>query len=148
MSEEVWYVAEGYSRGPGFTSQVSQALRDQMGAPVICPGAMKRIFERRKEQHARGLDNLWEHLLDLMEVMYEFKENMDTIEASEPPHLDAFLKVQNNFFEAKHRVQATIEALAILEYGYLWAEDKKNGTKIATGKVAQTAKVKYEQSAE
>lgn len=139
MSEEVWYVAEGYSRGPGFTSQVSQALRDQTGAPVICPGAMRRIFERRKEQHQKELGVLWEHLLDLMEVMYECKEHTDDTGGREG--MTAYL-------EAKHRVQATIEALAILEYGYLWAEDKKNGTKITTGRVAQTAKVKYEQSAE
>lgn len=141
MTEDIWYVAsgDGPNGRPGYTSQADQALKDNQGVPIICPGGIKRIFDRRREQHARELDNLWEHLLDLMEVMFIAKEHMDDTGGREGTEA---------YKEAKHRVRATIEALAILEYGYLWAEDKENGTKTATGKVAQTAKVKYEQSAE
>lgn len=132
---EVWYLASTKGGSHSFTSQVDQAMVDQYGVPIVAPGTLRKILDKRKEQHARELDNLWEHLLDLMEVMYEMKD-LYPGDFKQP------------YEEAKQRVRATIEALAILEYGYLWAEDKKAGTKKAVEKIAQTAKVKYEQSAE
>lgn len=140
---EVWYLASTKGGSHSFTSQVDQAMVDQYGVPIVAPGTLRKILDKRKEQHARELDNLWEHLLDLMEVMYIAREKWEE-QADGAVGSTEFDEWQ----EAKHRVQATIEALAILEYGYLWAEDKKAGTKKAVEKIAQTAKVKYEQSAE
>lgn len=126
---EVWYLASTKGGSHAFTMDSRQAMTDLAGHPIVATGSLRKILDRRREQFNLTIESLWEHLLDTMEEMYIAKE--------EDPEGVKYTKLRS-------KVQAIVESLAIMEYGYLWENDKAK----AIEKIVQTAKVKYEQSSE
>ena len=128
MDKQVWFVAEDRK---GFTDQPEYALKTRQGWPVVCPGEVRRIESSVLDR----IQQLWEHLLDQMEKLYELEEEDSGNGYPEDPR-DAF--AQENI------ISTLIDALAILEYGWTFEHEPEQARTL----VKRQAKFRYERSTE
>jgi len=142
----IFYVSASSQKG--FTMDPSQAIVDLTGAPVIAPGHVKNILAKQDRIYQRSLDvqrtavkRIWNVLLDEMERYFELQEKFDlefiTVKEGSCPSERAFR-------ESWGCMAGLIQAIAILEYGH----DYKQDPKITLDKVAQMARVRYDQESE
>lgn len=99
-----------YLAGTGFTWDQEQADVDQYGKPIICPGALSKIMLRNR----RVIDQVGELLLDECERLWDLEEEED-----------ASAKVKKQ----RARVEALMEAVAILTHPTQYKEDKTKAIK-------------------
>jgi hypothetical protein len=133
MSEDVWYISATSQKG--FTSDPEMAVKDLTGAAVLCPGNVRRLLDSQDKKYQRSLDvqrkeirQVWDALLDKMEVLLEAEESHDLQYSTD---LDG-------------QIEGITIALAILEYGHDYEQDPD----ATLERVAEMARVRYDQEAE
>lgn len=137
---QVWYWAEGQGSRPAFTAEADQALKDKHGNPVLATGLQKGLVRRAANERAATLvdklmDDVWEHLLDLMEQKYE----REAIEQ------EAHANGRSNPLRAiTHQMNGVVAAIAIVEYNHLWKTNEDE----ARDKVKREAEARYLQAVE
>lgn len=137
---DVWYWAEGQGARKSFTRDADQAITDRDGNPLLATGTQVHLVRRAAAEKAAAqvdalMDDVWEHLLDLMEQKFER-------EAAEQER-DAAGR-SNPLRAITHKMNGVVAAIAIIEYNHLW---KTNETE-ARDKVEREAEARYMQAVE
>lgn len=77
MSNDVWFLGDNSngSGAKGFTDNVSNALRDRHGAPILAGGTYRRLVSvvvgRMEAVQKKKLDVMWEQLFDVNDKLTE-----------------------------------------------------------------------------
>jgi hypothetical protein len=131
--ENIFYVSARSQKG--FTMDPAQAMIDLTGAPVIAPGHVKNILEKQDRRYMRSLDvqrqavkRIWDSLMDTME---------SSLTAQDLGDLERQKCLDN-------KALGFLTSLAILEYGH----DYKQDPEATLEKVAEMARVRYDQESE
>lgn len=127
MDKQVWYIAQDRR---GFTALPEFALKTKQGHPIVCPGEVRRIESSVLER----ITQLWEHLLDQMEKLYELEDELK----SDPDEDCRAVIAQEEI------VDTLVDALAILEYGWTFKHEPEHARQLVRGQ----AEVRYNNSVE
>jgi hypothetical protein len=119
--------------GQGFTSDPEHAMKTPKGDLVACQGAYFTTMRRTILQ-------LWDHLLDNMEKMYELQDKC----AELPSLTEERGEAEEARREQELKCSVLVDAIAIIEYGWTFQHEPENARKL----IQAQAIIKYNKSVE